>query len=689
VVFDMQAGNFQAGEIYEYWLSSPNWPSPRAPNWNDFGYRGASRPTFLGIPDTLDQFNVMHISCRKPHGGMRDGLAQADHILNDAGQARPNLLLLSGDQIYADDVASSLTPRIRRVAADLINIDESTVFGPTTPIAGRQAICDAVGLTTSAGKDHLFSLGEFYAMYLLAWSEVLWPANMPVLNDADPGEVQLQIEGKPNPQLDAETWENETSWLAMFRDALPLVRRAMANIPTMMIWDDHEVTDDWNLDYNWCRGLYTQPQGVRVVTNGMLAYLLFQHWGNRPERFTQAGTPEQQALVAATWNNGSHPNANDANLPNLLGVPSTATVPTPFPAGGLTLRDLADAASLRYDFTLDTSDGYPLRVVALDGRSARFFAEEDKPAARAGPATLDIQWPAPAGNAADTPTMLVAAAPVLGLHVLEHMIQPAYALTDKGETAADFEPWSAYSPAFEHLLDRINAYRRVVILSGDVHYGYTKTLHYEKPAGATAGAAVQFVDSAAKNATGQTIALHLAGDFGQQIGLIRSRIFYGYQTPPVPATTLESPPTNAVLPYDDMVDVLLGRVLRKGLETPAVFSQEVALAYGLGTPDWQYTIEHLYDETPAPPGDLKAAMDLATTNGTWNGWHRQNSIDMARALRASDLHLIGRVLVGLPQLGRITFNNTTGLIVRQELFYFAGDQTDRLAESTVTEANLG
>jgi hypothetical protein len=689
-VLTLQVGNFQAGQIYEYWLTSPNWPASRSPTWPQFGYRGATRPTFPGLPAALDQLQVLHISCRKPHGGMRDGLEQVHLILNDAGEDRPHLLLLSGDQIYADDVASVLTPRIRRVAADLINIDEGAVFGPATPIAGRQAVCDAVGLTTGAGKDHLLGLGEYYAMYLLTWSEALWPANLPVLTDADPGEVQLQIGGEANPQLDAETWDNESSRLALFRGALPLVRRALANIPTLMIWDDHEVTDDWNLDYNWCRGVYTRNQGARVVTNGMLAYLLFQHWGNEPERFVQAGTPEQQALAAATWNNGTHPAVNDANLPSLLGVPSTATIPASFPTNGITLRQLTDPTSLRYDFTLDPDDGYPLRLVALDGRSARFFAEDDKPPARIGPATMDVMWPAPVGNAADTPTLLITPAPVLGLHVLEHMIQPAYALTDKGETAADFEPWSAYGPAFEHLLDRINAYRRVVILSGDVHYGYTKTLSYEKPVGMATGAAVQFVNSAAKNATGQTIALHLAGDLGQQIGLIRTRTFFGYQAlTPAQRALLDSPPANAVLPYDDMVDVLLGRELRKGLETPAVFSQEVAQAYNLGAPDWQYTIEHIYDETPVPPGNLKDAMDLAITNSTWDGWDRSNSIDMVRALRASDLHLIGRVLVGLPQLGRITFSTAAGLVARQELFHFIGDQAAGLVRTTTTEANLG
>ena len=83
------------------------------------------------------------------------------------------------------------------------------------------------------------------------------------------------------------------------------------------------------------------------------------------------------------------------------------------------------------------------------------------------------------------------------------------------------------------------------------------------------------------------------------------------------------------------------------------------------------------------------AMDLAAATPSWDGWKRENSIDMVRALRAADLHLIGRVLVGLPQLGRITFDTSAGLVAHQELFYLTGDQAAGLVESTVTEANLG
>jgi hypothetical protein len=186
--------------------------------------------------------------------------------------------------------------------------------------------------------------------------------------------------------------------------------------------------------------------------------------------------------------------------------------------------------------------------------------------------------------------------------------------------------------------------------------------------------------------------LHLAGDMAQQLGLIRTRTYFGYQALSAAqrAVLANAPPPGTILPYDDMVDVLLGRMLRAGIETPAVFSREVAQAYNLGPPDWQYTVEHYYDETPAPAGNLLNAMNAAVANGAWNGWNRGNSIATVRALRAADLHLIGRVLVGEPQLARVTFNTASGLRARQELFYAVGAAEKAGAVPvTSTEVNLG
>ena len=60
------------------------------------------------------------------------------------------------------------------------------------------------------------------------------------------------------------------------------MRRALANVPTYMVFDDHDVTDDWNLGRAWRDRVFTSPLGRRIVMNALVAYAVFQDWGNDP-----------------------------------------------------------------------------------------------------------------------------------------------------------------------------------------------------------------------------------------------------------------------------------------------------------------------------------------------------------------------------------------------------------------------
>jgi phosphodiesterase/alkaline phosphatase D-like protein len=56
----------------------------------------------------------------------------------------------------------------------------------------------------------------------------------------------------------------------------------LANVPTYMIFDDHDVTDDWNLTARWRHRVHASPAGRRIVANALAAYWAFQGWGNDP-----------------------------------------------------------------------------------------------------------------------------------------------------------------------------------------------------------------------------------------------------------------------------------------------------------------------------------------------------------------------------------------------------------------------
>jgi phosphodiesterase/alkaline phosphatase D-like protein len=36
----------------------------------------------------------------------------------------------------------------------------------------------------------------------------------------------------------------------------------LANVPTLMIFDDHEITDAWNLDHPWAAAVYGDAQAA-------------------------------------------------------------------------------------------------------------------------------------------------------------------------------------------------------------------------------------------------------------------------------------------------------------------------------------------------------------------------------------------------------------------------------------------
>jgi hypothetical protein len=138
-------------------------------------------------------------------------------------------------------------------------------------------------------------------MYLFVWSDVLWPKDLPVFDDiVQP--ITLFVRSDQTSRLVSylrkhlkSTIDEELKYIANFRSTLSDVRRALANIPTYMIFDDHEVTDDWNSTRRFCSQVYGTSLGLRVVQNALAAFSLCQAWGNEPERF--AGTAAGAVLL--------------------------------------------------------------------------------------------------------------------------------------------------------------------------------------------------------------------------------------------------------------------------------------------------------------------------------------------------------------------------------------------------------
>src|SRR5207244_11065675 len=152
-----------------------------------------------------------------------------------------------------------------------------------------------VQFRTTLRMNRLLALGGFAAIFLFGWSDVTWPEDLPGAQQIWNAYPQARPGADDQEKVEAE-YAAQLEQLERFRSALPQVRRALANIATYTICDDHEITDDWFLDGAWCQRVLTSPLGRRIIGNGLLAYALFQGWGNTPRQFAE---PSGIALLNA------------------------------------------------------------------------------------------------------------------------------------------------------------------------------------------------------------------------------------------------------------------------------------------------------------------------------------------------------------------------------------------------------
>ena len=251
-------------------------------------------------------------------------------------------------------------------------------------------ITDA-GFTGDDRRSHLLSLGEFFAMYLFVWSDVLWSETIPyadfekILDATLAAHPTWKVDGSVKSEYDSR--ENAVQ---AFRKTLPAVRRALANVPTYMILDDHEVTDDLNMTRHFVEKVYADDLGVRIVQNALTAYAVCQVWGNIPEQFdaatpTAAGTQllaQLSAIANAADNPGAFEKAVQAIM-QLVGVHqrvdmndgsdgSMHAFHEGTSADTVTVNGVAvNTKSLRYNFTVE---GPAHQVLVTDTRSWRGFA---------------------------------------------------------------------------------------------------------------------------------------------------------------------------------------------------------------------------------------------------------------------------------------------------------------------------
>jgi hypothetical protein len=422
----------------------------------------------------------------------------ADVINKKNDSNRPDLMFFSGDQVYIDDVAGPMLHAIHQTIRLLGLYDESfegstithssELFDHPDSFYRREQLLPQTQANKEVSKsffkgkrkpvftsvnaqNHLIALNEMIALYLLSWSSRLWPV------------ITLDKE-LANPDF-REQYSREKKSIENFQQGLGQVERALAHISIYMIFDDHDVTDDWNLTRAWEQQVYQQPFSKRIVGNAVIAYWLFQGIGNPPITWESLVEPAMHFF-------GDHQfNQHDELIDSML-------------------------AHNHWQYKLDTQP--PVQV--LDTRTQRWRSESNanKPSGL-------MDWEGLCALQQDIlgqqSVIVVSAAPVYGVKFIE-AIQRVFS-TVGGALVVDAENWMAHRGTASVML---NIFRHVktpptfFILSGDVHYSfvYDVSLKFRR----NSPQIIQFTCSGIRNQFPDKLARWFA-----QL----NHIFYGYRSP--------------------------------------------------------------------------------------------------------------------------------------------------------------
>lgn len=296
---------------------------------------------------------ILHGSCRNPHHPSKDSLVAADNkIATQAVVERPDMLMMSGDQIYADHVAGPTLDAIQQVIQLLGLVGESL---PTDSLDSKISSSEALfssdyhlyqrdhllphhntsdslldklfpkrGIPIFSSTDcenHLVTLSEFIAMYLLVWSPTLWQC----INRERLIENNFMQGGRQLTPAEQQQWRDESIIIDDFIAGLPQVQRLFAHIPTYMIFDDHDVTDDWNLTVGWEHAVDQNQFATQVIGNGLAAYWMCQGWGNAPENFNRDFMEQTKQLFSELVSQDVDPGDSSKQTVELAETTETVT----------------------------------------------------------------------------------------------------------------------------------------------------------------------------------------------------------------------------------------------------------------------------------------------------------------------------------------------------------------------------
>jgi hypothetical protein len=258
----------------------------------------------------------------------------------------------------------------------------------------------------------------------------------------------------------------------LYREAWsdPPIRWLLSTVPSAMIFDDHDVIDDWNTSLEWVEEMRATDWWDNRVVGGFMSYVLYQHWGN-----LSADALDEEEVY------GKVKEAGD---------------------GGDLLREYAfkcdrEVEGARWSYCRDIGC---TRVVMIDSRAGRVLT----PGKRSMVDDGEWQWIAEHATGGFDHLLIGTSLPLFlapALHYLEAWNEAvcdgawgglAAKYGEKLRQGVDLEHWPAFRDSFNGMCEllrdvgagnRGEAPQSIVVLSGDVHHAYLAEVGFPKDSG--------------------------------------------------------------------------------------------------------------------------------------------------------------------------------------------------------------
>ncbi|MEE4024543.1 alkaline phosphatase D family protein [Gordonia sp. PKS22-38] len=366
---------------------------------------------------------------------------------------------------------SSFPPSVIRTRGPLRAERHRVVFGSC-----RFPRSDDPSLDAKLGVDALDS----YAVRLAQQPEDEWPDALLLLGDqvyADEltPHARQNLAGR---RRSAEHPEDEVvsydEYESLYRHAWgdPEIRWILSTVPTAMIFDDHDIRDDWNTSAAWREAINAEPWWRERIRAGLVSYWVYQHLGNLSPAALEAD-PDFQKVVAGggdCW-------------PQLVELADRAD------------SEVDGRKGLRFSFRWDLGRS---RLIMIDSRNGRVFPDGDRKML----SDKEFDWlDEQMHDALDGVDHLLLGSslpwllpPVLGNAEAVNEIAARHTgrrgrLAEKLRQALDLEHWAAFGDSFTRLSALIrdvashpSAPSTVSVLSGDVHHSYAARVDFATPA---------------------------------------------------------------------------------------------------------------------------------------------------------------------------------------------------------------